>query len=216
LFKFTKRETEYFETLVLYDQAKQHAQKKFYYEKILGMAKPQIKEMAADQYEYFDKWYYVAIRELLNFYPFQGDYQALGKMLRPSITASEAKKAVDLLKRLDLIAQDATGAMTLTDRTIAATPAIPAVAIHNFQQTTLDMAKQAIDRFARSERSISTLTVSISGQTYKMIEEKLMAFRREVQKLVRGDQNDIDRVYQFNFQVYPLTGVFENPVKKKA
>jgi uncharacterized protein (TIGR02147 family) len=209
LFKFTKRETEYFETLVLYDQAKQHAQKKFYYEKILSMAKSKVKELVADQYEYFDKWYYVAVRELLNFYPFKGNYQELGKMLRPSITPSEAKKAVDLLERLGLIQKDSDGIYKLSDKTVTTGVNGPLVAIHNFQQTTLDMAKQAIDRFARNERSISTLTLSLSSQTYKTIEEKLMAFENEVMELIKGDQNKIDRVYQFNFQIYPLTGVLD-------
>jgi uncharacterized protein (TIGR02147 family) len=215
LFKFSKRETEYFETLVQYDQAKVHSQRKFYYEKILSMAKSKVKELAADQYEYFDKWYYVAVRELLNFYPFKGDYQALGKMLRPSITPSEAKRSVDLLQRIGLVVRDSDGSYSLTDKTITTVPQLPLVAAHNFQQATLDMAKQAIDRFSKHERSISTLTLSLSGPTYDLIEEKLATFRREVLELVKGDQNKIDRVYQFNFQIYPLTGILSEPIDNK-
>ena len=47
LFTFTTRETDYFETLVLYDQATQHARKRHYYEKLLAMRKSKVHSLAA-------------------------------------------------------------------------------------------------------------------------------------------------------------------------
>ena len=43
LFKLKKTETEYFELLVNFDQARNHDQKKYYFEKILSSKKSKIK-----------------------------------------------------------------------------------------------------------------------------------------------------------------------------
>ena len=204
LFKFNKKETEYFELLVLYDQANQHSRKKYYFEKLLAMRKSKVHELTADQYMYFDKWYNVAIRELLNYIPFRGDYQQLARMLDPPISPTEARKSVELLKKLDLIEEKEDHTYQVTNKTVTTVPHIPLVAIHNFQLATMDLAKEAIDRIPRDKRSISTLTLSLSKEVYKEIEDKLAIFRREVLDLVKHDKNRIDRVYQFNFQIFPL------------
>jgi len=69
----------------------------------------------------------------------------------------------------------------------------------------MDLAKEAVDRFPRDTRSISTLTLSLSAEVYAAIDAKLALFRREVLDMVKNDTNGVDRVYQFNFQVFPLT-----------
>ncbi|MBD3239027.1 MAG: TIGR02147 family protein [Chitinivibrionales bacterium] len=211
LFKFSRQETEYFEALVLYDQAKQHGRKRHYYEKLLAMRRSKVRGLAADQYEYFQKWYYVAVRELLNFYPFKGDYADLARRVRPYIKPSEAKAAVELLERLELIRRRDDGTYELTDRTVTSYPDVPLVAVHNFQLATMELAKESIDRFPREKRSISTLTLSLSADAYKRIEQKLSSFRREMLDLVKNDPNVADRIYQFNFQVFPLTDIPDDP-----
>ena len=169
------------------------------------MRKSKVHELTAVQYMYFDKWYNVAIRELLNYFPFRGDYQQLAKMLNPPISPIEAKKSVALLKRLGLIEEKEDHTYRVTNKTITTVPHIPLVAVHNFQIATMDLAKEAIDRISREKRSISTLTLSLSKEAYKEIEDKLAIFRREVLDLVKHDKNRINRVYQFNFQIFPLS-----------
>jgi uncharacterized protein (TIGR02147 family) len=205
LFKFNKKESEYFELLVNFDQAEDHNRKRYYFERMLTMRKSTVHELSADQYRYFDHWYNVAIRELLNYYPFKGDFAELARMLNPPITAKEAKKAVALLEKLELIRKNENGIYEVTEKTVTTVPNVPLLAIHNFQLAAMDLGKEAIDRFPRDERSISTLTISTSKQTFKAIEEKLAAFRREVLELVKSDPYLIERVYQFNFQIFPMT-----------
>lgn len=205
LFKFNKKETEYFELLVMYDQANQHSMKKYYFEKLLAMRKSKVHALTAEQYMYFGKWYNVAIRELLNYFPFRGDYRELAKMVNPAITPVEARKSVELLKKLGLIEEKEDHTYRVTNKTVTTVPYVPLLAVHNFQLATMDLAKEAIDRFPNEKRSISTLTLSLSEESYKTIEDKLAIFRRQVLDLVKNDRNKIDRVYQFNFQIFPLS-----------
>lgn len=210
LFKFTKKETEYFEALVMFSQAKQHGRKRFYYEKMLSMMKSRFHQLAADQYEYFDKWYYVAVREILHFYPFKGDYAALSKMVRPSISPSEAKKAVDLLQRLELIEERADGVYALTNKAVSSGTEVPLVAVHNFQLAGMDLAKEAIDRFPREERTIMSASFSVSEQTYRRIEQRLKDVLQEVREMVKNNPERPDRAYHFNIQCFPLSRPYDH------
>jgi uncharacterized protein (TIGR02147 family) len=203
--KLKKIEAEYFGLLVLFNQAKSHADKKRWFEKIVAFSKSKVKIVQVSQYEFFQKWYYVAIRELLAFYKFNGDFQQLGKMIDPPISPAQAKKGVELLEKLGLIARDESGYYKQTDTLISTGYDVRSVAVNNFQMSTLDLAKESIDRFPKEERDISTLTLSFSKELYNTIHEKLKGFRREVLELVKNDPNAVDRVYQVNFQIFPLS-----------
>lgn len=203
--KLKKRESEYFELLVLFDQSKTQAEKQRRYEKILSYHRSEVKIVDLYQYEYFKRWYYVAVRELLAFYPFDGNYRELSRMLEPAITPAQARKAVDLLEKLGLIRRNSKGWYEQTNAVISTGYDAKTVAIHNFQLATLDMAAESIDRFDRQERDISTLTMHFSRGMYESISEKLKNFRRELLELVKNDPDRADRVYQFNFQMYPLS-----------
>ena len=205
LFKFSKKETEYFEVLVLYNQSKQHNRRRYYFEKLLSMRKTKVHELTEEQYLYFIKWYNVALRELLNYYPFRGDYNELANMLNPAITPAQARESISLLLKLGLIEEKDDHTYRVTDAVITTGSKVPLLAIHNFQIAAMDLAKEAIDRFPFEERSISTLTLSLSEEMYKLIEDKLSIFRREILDLVKNDRNVINRVYQYNFQIFPFS-----------
>jgi uncharacterized protein (TIGR02147 family) len=147
----------------------------------------------------------VAVRELLAFYKFNGDYKELAKSVDPPISPSQAKKAITLLERLRLIKKGPDGFYSQTDNLISTGYDAKTVAINNFQLSTLDLAKESIDRFPKQERDISTLTLSFSGPLYHTLSEKLKNFRRELLELVKNDPNPVDRVYQINFQIFPLS-----------
>jgi uncharacterized protein (TIGR02147 family) len=207
LFKMKRAETEYFELLVMFDQAKNHDQKKYYFEKILASKKSKVKITDAQHYEFYSRWYYTAVREVLNFYKFDGNYAELAKKVSPSITPAEAKKAVALLEGMGFIRKSERGYYQLVDDIITTGYDAKSLAITNFLISTTELARQAIDRFPRERRSMSTLTFSCSADGYAQIEERLKRFRREILEIVRSDK-DIDRVYHINFHVFPMS----NPV----
>jgi uncharacterized protein (TIGR02147 family) len=203
--KLKKNEADYFGLLVLFNQAKSHADKKRWFEKIVAFSKSKVKIVEVSQYKFFEKWYYVAIRELMAFFAFKGDYKQLAKMMDPPISPSQAKKAIRLLEHLDLIKKDENGVYSLSDVLISTGYDAKTVAINNFQLATLDLAKESIDRFRKEERDISTLTLSFSRELYETIHERLKGFRREILELVKNDPGRVDRVYQVNFQIFPLS-----------
>jgi len=204
-FQLKKREARYFELMVHYNQSENHDDKKSYFGKMVAFKRGRVKTIEPDAYAFYDKWYYSAIRALLNYHPFTGDFFTLSKMVVPHITAAEAKKAIHVLERLQLVVKDdTTNTYTLTNNHISTGLDTDSVVINNFVLNTLDIAKDALYRFPKKDRKFSALTLSVSQQGYDTIRQKIDTLRKELIDIVNKDLN-IDRVVQVNFQIFPLT-----------
>lgn len=200
-----KKEFGFFTTLVSYNQAKNHQQKKKLFEKLISFKQSKIRTIDANLYKFYDKWYYNAIRELLFFYPFSGDFRELSKILNPSISPAEARKSVALLEEWGLIKKEASGRYVRSDnRSITTGMQAHSFYINNFQHAVLDLAKGALDLFPREERSLSTLTMSLSSEGYHKMESEIHLFRRRMLTIAEEDTRE-NRVYQMSIQLFPMT-----------
>jgi uncharacterized protein (TIGR02147 family) len=198
------KETEYFESLVLFNQAKSFSEKKRYLEKIMSFKKTDAAVLGRHQYELFDKWYYLAIREILAFYQFRGNYSELAHMTVPEIKPKEAKKAVAVLEKAGLIQRNDSGAYERIEPVWTTGSEVHSVALVNLHRAMADLGKESFDRFGRDKRSMSTLTLSVSEREYKIIEEEIEAVRIKILSLARSCEKP-DRVYQCNFNTFPLS-----------
>lgn len=204
IFHFDKIESEYFKLLVLFNQAKVFAEKKDLLEKLTFLMHSKVKLVATHQYEYYEKWHYNAIRSLLGIFQLKNNYKQLAAQLIPSITTEEAKDAIMVLEHLGFIKRDKDTYFKPTEQLISTGDEFVSVAINNFHHMALDMAKKSIEGFPRDERELSTLTLGISGDTYKNMLKEMKKFRRKLLEMARTDMKS-DRVYQISFQIFPLT-----------
>lgn len=202
--KLKKREAEYFDLLVRFDQAKADGEKRQYLERLSAFAESKVKLLTEQQHRFFEKWYYIAIREILAFHPFNGDYASLAAKVEPSIRETEAREAVEVLALLGLIRKGEGGRFERVDPVISTGYDAASPFLRQYQKATLDLAKDAMDRLPREKRSISTLTLSLSEEAFKSIEEELKAFRRKLLAIAKNEEH-VDRVVQFNFQIFPLS-----------
>jgi uncharacterized protein (TIGR02147 family) len=206
LFKLNRKEKDYFEILVLFNKATSGGEKKEYLDRLLAMRGSHVKKVEAHQWEYFEKWYYTAVREIIALRPFRGDFRALASMVHPAISVPEARKSIELLVSLGLIRKGLDGTYERTDAVISAGDEISKALIDTFQVQAMDLAKHAVDSLPSGTRNFSTLTLSISGPTYLAMIEELRAFRRRLLEMAQNSE-DVDRVYQMNFHVFPLTSL---------
>jgi uncharacterized protein (TIGR02147 family) len=204
--KLNKRETEYFKLLVRFNRAKQQDKTKLYFEKLIELREPRINTLDAAKYEFFNKWYYVAIRELLNCYRFTGNYKKLAAKLNPAITVTEARHAIDLLQRLSLVRVCDDGAYELTNHFVTTGESWNSIAIENFQKEAIALARTSIQRIPKKDRETSTVTVSISRKCFEAMKERLREVRKELLEMSRLDEKP-EGVYHVNFQMFPLTVV---------
>jgi uncharacterized protein (TIGR02147 family) len=199
-----KKERDYFDLLVRFNQAKRARERADLYSRIEADFKAESKPLALEQFEYYRKWYYSAVRSLLGYYPFRGDYVALARQLEPPITPAQAKRAIALLERFGLIARGEDGLYRLTDRLITSGESFVSHAVVEFQREAMDLAKEALEAFPKAERSAATLTLGLSEAGYQAVERKLRALRKNLVEIARFDKG-IDRVIQVNLHAFPLT-----------
>ena len=65
------REAEFFENLVLFNQSKTLEEKNHFFKKTIEMQKARnVKQIHAEQFEYYNQWYHCVIRELATFVDF--------------------------------------------------------------------------------------------------------------------------------------------------
>jgi uncharacterized protein (TIGR02147 family) len=206
--KLSPKQQEYFETMVYFNEARTVEEKKLYFERLMKYHNSKAFRVDASQYEYYSKWYYIAIREILAIGNFKDDYAAIAQALNPTIRKEQAGKAIKVLKKLGLIQKDKSGYYKAVDKILTTGTEIKSLAIANFQKTMMDLAKDAIDRHSAQNRNISTVTFSVSKDTYNDIKAELDTCRKRILSMVERSENG-DRVCQLNIQLFPLTKIKE-------
>lgn len=203
----TKKEAEYFENIVFYGQAKDGEQQDYFLGQAVqckGKTVTQSHMMRKDQYEYFSKWYHSAIRALIDVYDFEEDYVKLSQKLSPPVTPVQAKKAVRLLERLNLITRKDDGSFCITDKSVKASNEISQSAKNRYYLEYNRLAKNTISNYSPENREITSLTLSISANTYNIICKEIRQLKEKIIELANND-DQADRVYQYQNVFFPLT-----------
>ena len=206
LLKLNQKKTEYFELLVLYNKAKADTEIQHYFEKLLSYLELGKEQVEADKYEFYQKWYHTVIREIIRVTPISDNFEELAQVLLPKITASQARKSVELLERLEFIYKDDSGIYQPKNKFISTGKNLPPVVIRNFQKDMMSLAQDALGKISPSQRDISTVTISLSEEGFDLLKEKLQIFRNDLLELA-GKSYNPDRVYQVNLQIFPVSKV---------
>ncbi|NLE00758.1 MAG: TIGR02147 family protein [Fibrobacter sp.] len=194
----------YFSTLVHFNKAKSDHDAKLHYEKLLELKGIKTYSLEKNQYEFYTKWYYTAILILLEFYPFTDDFKALAQKVSPAISEAKARKSIELLQQLNLIRRDGDGPYYLTNKIITSGEHCRSIAVRAFQEETIKLAAEALQRHPREKRNISTVTITISQSNLDIINDMIKEFRQKLLKYAEAENNP-DTVYQLNIQLFPLS-----------
>jgi uncharacterized protein (TIGR02147 family) len=203
--KHTPLEARYFESLVSFNQARGIEQRNAYFQQLTAIRKlKDVRVVAEQEYQFFATWYHASVRALIGMYPFRDDYERLARMVSPPIRAGEARKSVGLLEKLGFIRKNDDGCWELTDTAISAGKNVRALSVDNYRQEAMRLAQEALDRYSKEEREIAALTVGISRGTFEKARRILEEARQRIAELANVDE-DADRVYQLNIQMFPLS-----------
>jgi uncharacterized protein (TIGR02147 family) len=139
---------------------------------------------------------------------FNGDYRAIAGTCAPAITVWDAKRAVRLLEKLGLIAKAPDGLYYTTNGNLTTGQKWYSHAIEGYQHDMIRLADEAINRFAKGKRDISTVTMSIDEKSLPEIREHIRQFRSSLIKMVNS-YSGTGKVYQLNLQLFPLSADLE-------
>jgi uncharacterized protein (TIGR02147 family) len=201
-----KKESDYFENMVYFSEAKTVEEKRIYFERMMALRKLDAYQVQSNQFEFYSKWYYSAIRELIGLIRFKDDYTVLGRLLDPPIRPDQAEKAIKVLESLKFIAKDEKGVYRQAQNHITTGSEVESLNVANYQIACMELAKEAIDRHEPVHRDMSTLTLSLSKPAFEAMKEEIIAFRKKLLGLEKQFPN-ADRVYQLNTHFFPLSRI---------
>lgn len=204
----SKKETEYFENIVAYAQAKSEKERSHFLKealRIVNSDNAHIQMMRKDQFEYYSTWYHSAVRSLIDIMTVTDNYQELCSRLNSRITVPQVKKSIKLLERLELIAKDENGVYRLTHKIIRTSKEISRTARNQFHTDCIALADKALQTQPPESRNAVSITMGISDDAYRSIVEETQTFIQNLANIVNNDTRNPDRVYQYELLLFPLS-----------
>lgn len=204
--KLTNKETDYFEALVLFNQAKTDKERDLYFERLTAL-KPRSKltGLQNDQYEYFTKKYFVIIREMVSLPHFRENPAWIGKRLSPKLKPKEVEHALNVLLRLGLIKRNEAGKLVPATASLTTPSEVESMEIFNFHREMLNDAKEAMLSTPSEDRDITALTIPLTKKMLPEFKKRIQSFREEMIDLINKGNVNFDEVYQMNVQLFPVT-----------
>ena len=199
-----EKETEYFACMVDFARAKTTMEKDRCFKRLIELRKTvNVDKIEEHQYEYYTNWFNLAVRELVTYPDFKGNYNWLARKVRPQITPGQAKRSVELLLRLGLIKKNGKG-FARNSALISTGPHVSSLAIANFHRTMSQQASMAIDTVPKNERNMSSCTINISQKGFEQVKGAVAECEKKIMAIAGAD-TPANRVYQVNFHLFPIS-----------
>lgn len=211
ILELNQRQRICFTYMVNFNQAKTIEEKKSWFDRLCAMKQVKTKLLENHQLSLFSRWYYVYIRDLLNFYTFSDDYYDLARRLYPPITEPEAKRAITALSEMSLIEKDQEGNWRPADAVVSTGDEVYSVQLADFQLKTMDFAKRALEKVPAKRRDISVLSMTLSKEKFAQVKREIQDFRKRLLNIANSD-DEPDQVYQCNLQFFPVTRDYEGEI----
>ncbi|MBT3182056.1 MAG: TIGR02147 family protein, partial [Deltaproteobacteria bacterium] len=176
--KLKKKEAEFFENLVRFDQSKMDAEKNFYYEKIATNRQyADARPLEKGHYKYYSHWYIPVIREMVLLDDFQDDPKWIAQNITPHITIQEARDALDVLLEIGLVERGSDGKLIQSDPHLTSGDEVQNLNIANFQREMIQLAARSIGETKPKEREIGSVTFAVSKENLPEVKKMIREFR---------------------------------------
>ena len=207
-------EQTYFVLMVSYAHAKDDKTKMAAFEERCALANAhKMRVLGNDEFDYFKSWKNPVLRELAPHMPGAKPLE-IAHACSPKISAAEVTETLNFLVKKKLLKKDKDGNYHQTDKTItmANTDVVP-VAARELQRQMGGFAIKAID-LPLSERTMSGFVLGLTERSYERIRKEMADFYRRV-VAIATEEDETERVYRMNMQLFPLSKRLESKKEKK-
>ncbi len=195
---------DYFKDLVAFNQARALQLRNLCFEKLLSYNKrTTARNILLQQFDYFAQWYHSTVREIVSQTDFKNDYEKLGNLVKPRISARKAKTSVELLLKLGLIRKSG-DRYEQVDALITTGDEVRSLAVQNFHLQNLMLAGDSISTCQSTDRDISCIIIGASEEGFAKIKAEIQSFRKKLLEFSKKDAKS-SRIYHVNFQLFPTS-----------
>lgn len=157
-------------------------------------------------HQYLSRWYYVAIRELINAPDFNEEVEWIQDRLRERVSQKEIEEALQFLIKFSFVERDGVGKLKVAQKQLDCHEGVFKISLGEFHRQMLDLAKLAIEETPRAERLLLGHTVALSEKQYQRIQSILKESLKQIEEVDEDDESkNSNNVYHVELALFPLT-----------
>lgn len=202
-----KEYRRYFLSLVTYENAEGVGEKEHAFATLLNIRAEALgSQDDTRQVQYFSEWFHSVIRELVIFPEFRADGEWISHRLGGKISPAQASYSIELLQRLNYIRFDETTQRWLqTDRRVSVRGDVAELAVMQFHQQMLEIARQCLFACAPGQREYAALTMTVSPTEVDRLKSMIKDFSESLASQFGHHVASDHQVVQINLQLFPIT-----------
>lgn len=199
--KLTAEESDYFLDLVRFGNEKNIDEREIYMKKLLA-ARAQNQEFALQdsKLQFFSKWYYPVLRDLLPLLPAKISAAKIGAMFTPALRAPQIQSGIQYLIQAGFVSLQKNGTYKVSQPIISTPPRVRSTILRKYHLKNLEVNAQVYDAFTSDDRSITSVTCSLSRESFEKVREEIAKLREKILAISREEKNP-DRVCYVGFQL---------------
>lgn len=171
---------------------------------LVALKKILAKEIPDSQIQVLNRWYYLAVRELVLTQDFRPDGEWISQRLRGLISPTEAEDSLALLQRAKLIRCTTDGRWTVSDPILDTGDLRVEARILGCHIEILKTWVQLLPSLAKEERELGLLNIPIPKDKIPELRRRVRAFQDEIIGWIQ-DVPGSDSLVQLGTYVIPLT-----------
>ena len=194
-------ESDYFLDLVRFGNEKNVDVREELLRKLLAVrANNQEFALQDSSLKFFSKWYYPVLRDLLPLLPPNMPAEKIGRMFTPVLRAPQVESGIRYLMESGFVTLDENGVYRVEQPIVSTPPRVRSTILRKYHLKNLEVNSEVYDLFTSDDRSVTSVTCSLSKESFEKIREEIAKLREKILALSREEKNP-DRVCHVGFQL---------------
>lgn len=163
-------------------------------------------QLTADQFHVVSEWRYFAILNLITLKEFKNNPTQLAARIgaRLGLPRSAVTSAIERLKRLEMIQEDAHGRLSRTQTRFRTSDDVANASLRKSHHQTLELAGASLENDPIDRRDFTWLTFPIDTRKLPLAKTLIRKFQDDLLAALEPEA-DCDEVYRMAIQLFPLT-----------
>ena len=197
---------QYFAALVAFNQASTHEEREAAYERLLSFrGYRRTQHIDARYAEYHSHWFIPVVREMAQRADFRLNPRWIAAHTRPAIKVSEAARALEVLRDLQMLEVDPDGVIRQTAPVVSTGKETANIHVAKYHREMLELAADAMTTMSADERYLSGLTFCVQPDGFRRIQERVQRFRNELIAILAEEEGG-QEVLHLGIQLFPVSG----------
>lgn len=194
-------ESDYFLDLVCFGNEKNVDVREELLRKLLAVrANNQEFALQDSSLKFFSKWYYPVLRDLLPLLPPNTPAEKIGRMFTPVLRAPQVESGIRYLMESGFVTLDENGVYRVEQPIVSTPPRVRSTILRKYHLKNLEVNSEVYDLFTSDDRSVTSVTCSLSKESFEKVREEIAKLREKILALSREEKNP-DRVCHVGFQL---------------